>query len=238
LIDVIEINGQEIPATILYSEKRRTLGITIKPNGDVVIHAPSRYSREQILSFTTEKAEWILKHRNNFLSRQQVIRAYTTGEEIPFYDRNLLIQREAGSSFRARMEDNFLILSVPGGFNEEDIVKGCRDAVIYLYRRAGLGILSPLVDEYSKKLGISPPDIRIRVQDKKWGCCTPTHGLIFNVKILLAPPIIVKYLVVHEVCHIPHRNHQSGFWKAVQQLMPEYEEAETLLKTDGWKWIF
>lgn len=238
MIETIDLNGQEIPITLLLSEKRRTIGITVKQDGEVVIHAPVYYSRSEILSFTKEKADWILKHRNNFLSRKIITRTYANGEIIPFYDRNLVIQRETGKFFRAKMDGDYLILSIPDGFNEEEVIKGCRDAVIYLFRREGLGILSPLVEEYSKKLNITPPEIRIRVQDKKWGCCTPMNGLIFNVKIFLAPPIIVNYLVVHEVCHVPHRDHQAAFWNAVKCLMPNYEEAETILKRDGWKWIF
>jgi len=230
--------GMKIPVTIIYSAKRRTVGITVKQDGKVVVHAPEKYSCEKVISIASEKAEWIVKHRTNFLSREPISRAYAMGDILPFYDRNMVIQRVSGSSFRARIDGDSIIVSVPDGFPEKEVINGCREAVVYLYRREGLSVLRPLIEEYSSMLGVEPPSIRIRVQDKKWGCCTPNNGIIFNVKIFLAPSLVVRYLVVHELCHILHRDHQPGFWREVQRLMPEYREAEALLKSDGWKWIF
>ena len=50
--------------------------------------------------------------------------------------------------------------------------------------------------------------------------------------------IVIRYLVVHEVAHIRFRHHQESFWAEVERLMPEYREAERLIKEEGWQWVF
>ena len=56
--------------------------------------------------------------------------------------------------------------------------------------------------------------------------------------ILLAPAIVAEYIVVHELAHLRFRHHQKIFWDEVGRLMPGYRDAEKILKTEGWKFVF
>ena len=237
-MDTVTYEGEEIPLTVQYSERRRSLGITVKQTGEVVVRAPSYFSREKILAFAQSKAAWIAKHRTRFLSREVCQRTYTDGETIPFFGRNLTVSRVEGNCLKANIAGDSLIVTVPSSLTEEETVLGLRDAVTYLFRREGLNALKPAVQHYAELLGIEAPPVRIRIQTAKWGCCTPKNGIILNVKILLAPPVVAEYLIVHELAHIPHRNHQAEFWEEVERLMPNYRDAEALLKSDGWRWTF
>lgn len=237
-MDTVTYKGEEIPFTILSSEKRRTIGITVKQTGEVVVRVPVHVSQEKIVSYIQSKADWIAKHRTRFLSRGVCHRTYADGETLPYYGRELTISRTAGDCLKANIIGDSLLMTVPSTLTEEETILGLRDAVIYLYRREGLNTLKPIVKKYADLLGIEAPPVRVRIQTAKWGCCTPKNGIILNVKILLAPPIVAEYLVVHELAHIPHRNHQAEFWNEVERLMPNYRDAEALLKSDGWRWTF
>lgn len=239
-MDAVMIDGREVPVTLVFSTRRRTLGISVKPTGEVVIHAPARISREEALAFAQEKSAWIARHRETFLARPKIVRGYADGEKIPFFGRELTIQRTAyeGKTIRARLEDKTLSLMIPSFLSEEDAEASARDAVIFLYRRAGAAALEEFVQKYALAAGVPAPALRVRVQERKWGCCTPKNGIIINVKVLLAPKIVAEYLVVHEIAHLRFRHHQKTFWDEVRRLMPNYETAERLLKEDGWRWVF
>ncbi|HJK15028.1 MAG TPA: M48 family metallopeptidase, partial [Methanocorpusculum sp.] len=107
-----------------------------------------------------------------------------------------------------------------------------------LYRRIGISPLEEIIRHYSPLVGVDPPILRIRMQKRKWGCCTPKNGIIVNARILLAPKIVAEYIVVHELVHLRFRHHQKTFWNEVERLMPTYRDAETILKNDGWKFVF
>ena len=55
----------------------------------------------------------------------------------------------------------------------------------------------------------------------------------FNYRLLYAPPKVLDYVVVHELCHITHMNHSKDFWNMVASIMPDYKEAKQWLKEHG-----
>lgn len=75
--------------------------------------------------------------------------------------------------------------------------------------------------------------IAIRDQKTRWGSCSAKGTLSFNWRLMLAPPAILDYVVVHELCHLTHMNHSSAFWHAVGEVYPDYRTARKWLKDHG-----
>lgn len=75
--------------------------------------------------------------------------------------------------------------------------------------------------------------ITIRDQKTRWGSCSAKGTLSFNWKLMLAPPAILDYVVVHELCHLTHMNHSAAFWKKVESVYPDYRTARKWLKDHG-----
>lgn len=75
--------------------------------------------------------------------------------------------------------------------------------------------------------------ITIRDQKTRWGSCSARGTLSFNWRLMLAPPAILDYVVVHELCHLTHMNHSTAFWQAVESVYPDYRSARKWLKEHG-----
>lgn len=75
--------------------------------------------------------------------------------------------------------------------------------------------------------------ITIRDQKTRWGSCSARGTLSFNWRLMLAPPAILDYVVVHELCHLTHMNHSAAFWQAVESVYPDYRNARKWLKEHG-----
>lgn len=75
--------------------------------------------------------------------------------------------------------------------------------------------------------------ITIRSQKTRWGSCSSKGGLNFNWRLYLAPPEILDYVVVHELCHLVEMNHSKAFWDLVGSILPDYKEREQWLKDNG-----
>lgn len=86
---------------------------------------------------------------------------------------------------------------------------------------------------YAGKMGISYGRITIRRQKTRWGSCSQSGNLNFNCLLMLAPPGVVDYVVVHELCHRIEMNHSLRFWKLVGEVYPDYDRWKRWLKENG-----
>ncbi|HJJ28296.1 MAG TPA: SprT family zinc-dependent metalloprotease [Methanocorpusculum sp.] len=227
----------EILPCFVFFSPRRSRQLEIKQNGDVIVRMPDYADMENVRDFVTEKGDWILKHRKVFVARTMPKRRYETGDTMPFFGRELTIERKTGAA-RAQIAGDVLEIYLPEGFEGDEASDLARDVVILLYRRLGLKVLDAFVEKYAALEGVEKPPVRIKLQEKRWGSCTPKNGITINARVLLAPKIVAEYLVAHEVVHLRLRHHQASYWDEVGRVMPEYKEAERLLKEEGWGYIF
>ena len=91
------------------------------------------------------------------------------------------------------------------------------------------------VSYFARLMGVSYRNITIREQKTRWGSCSSEKNLNFNWKLILAPPEVLNYVVIHELCHLKEMNHSKAFWDEVEKVMPEYETYKLWLKENGWR---
>jgi predicted metal-dependent hydrolase len=90
--------------------------------------------------------------------------------------------------------------------------------------------------ELSRELGLPYERCVIKGQKTRWGSCSSSGIINLNDKLLLFPPEVVRYLMVHELCHTRHLNHSRRFWALVTQFEPNYKPLDRAL-SDAWQWI-
>ncbi len=101
------------------------------------------------------------------------------------------------------------------------------------YRQAAKEYIPKRADYYAQLLGVTYERIRIAEQKTRWGSCSSKGTLSFNWKLMLAPPKVLDYVVVHELCHRLEMNHSPRFWKQVENVIPDYKEYRKWLKENG-----
>ncbi|MCR5213353.1 MAG: M48 family metallopeptidase [Eubacterium sp.] len=91
---------------------------------------------------------------------------------------------------------------------------------------------------FAPLVGVTYGRITVRNQKSRWGSCSSKGNLNFNVALMLAPPEVLDYVVVHELSHRIYMNHSKDFWAKVESVCPSYKEHEKWLKTEGAKLIY
>ena len=93
--------------------------------------------------------------------------------------------------------------------------------------------LSRRVSFWAPQVGVSFERITIRAQRTRWGSCSNGGNLNFNCLLMISPPEIRDYVVIHELCHRKHMNHSPGFWSEVAKHCPDYARHRKWLKDRG-----
>ncbi len=86
---------------------------------------------------------------------------------------------------------------------------------------------------YCPRLGIAPTVIRVRPLKSLWGSLDTRDRVTLDLALALAPPAALKYVLVHELCHLRVRNHSPRFWKLVASFLPHWQEQRDWLRVNG-----
>ena len=86
---------------------------------------------------------------------------------------------------------------------------------------------------FAPLVGVRYGRIAVRSQHTKWGSCSARGNLNFNCLLLLTPPEVLDYVVVHELCHLLELNHSARFWQHVERVLPNWRESRSWLREHG-----
>ncbi len=89
------------------------------------------------------------------------------------------------------------------------------------------------VEYFAPLVGVDYGRITIRRQKTRWGSCSAPGNLNFNLLLMLTPPQVIDYIVVHELCHRKEMNHSPRFWAEVERVLPDYRSQQKWLKENG-----
>ena len=115
-------------------------------------------------------------------------------------------------------------LQAEGSFTEQEIAR-----MVKLAKQ----VIPEKVAYYARIMGVTYGRISIRRQKTRWGSCSREGNLNFNCLLMLAPPEVLDYVVVHELSHRLEMNHSARFWAQVTKVIPEYRTPRKWLKEQG-----
>jgi predicted metal-dependent hydrolase len=232
--------GWTIPYDITYSHRRHSISIIVHRTKRVEIKAPSGTPASYIHGLAGKKVTWIVKRLMLLDSMAELPeeRKYHEGEVFFFLGDPLLLS-VTGEPVTGgiRCDEGHLVVNVPGSIPGPDCREYTRRRVLDWYRDQADRIISEKIQEFAVFLDIVPPPFRLRNARRRWGSCNHKNHLNFNIRLVMAPVSLIEYVVMHELCHIRHKNHSGEFWESLRHLMPDYRERRELLKREGHRYV-
>jgi len=202
--------------------------LSFDEDGGLIIKSP-KVTQRQIEKLLIKKAGWITKSRQKLLAKKGKTLRFEEGEEIYFMGRafplTLNISFDHKFSLDFTMQEGFSITSEsydPDYFQQR---------LDHFYKLQALEIVPQLVEYYSQQMQLFPSKVSFRKAKTRWGSCSNKNSISLNYRMMKLPLDIIKYIIVHELAHIEHKDHQKKFWNLVASTMPSYEEYEAQLKT-------
>ncbi len=112
-------------------------------------------------------------------------------------------------------------------------VERLSEAELAALKKAASAVFSERAAFFAPRLGVRYQRLTVRCQKSKWGSCSGKGNLSFNCLLLLAPPEVLDYVVVHELCHLLEMNHSPRFWALVESILPDCAERRRWLREHG-----
>ncbi|WP_019601407.1 M48 family metallopeptidase [Teredinibacter turnerae] len=215
------------------STDRSTTDIVIERNGSVVVRPPQHFSEDQVDEVVRSKRMWIYRNLAEWrdLNATAVVREWVNGETFLYSGRSYRLSLVGDQDCDLKLQDGRFCLRRE--LVDTEGAKGAKQAFEHYFAARGLARIRDRVKYYAPKVGVEPASVVIKEMGYRWANCSKSNALAFHWKCMMAPPQIIDYIVVHELCHIHHRNHSDKFWNEVDKVMPDYRERKNWLRLNG-----
>lgn len=224
---------KDIEYRLLPGTARQTTDIVIERDGCVTVRPPARMTPEQVDETVLSRRHWIYRNLAEWrdLNATRVVREWVNGESFLYLGSayRLLLVAEQDEPLKLKDGRFCLLRSVV----EQGGKTAAQDAFRDFYIARGMSRLSQRVSHFAPRVGVQPGPLHVKELGFRWASSLPGGGLHFNWKCLMAPPKITDYIVVHELCHMHHRDHTDLFWNEVDRVMPDYRERKEWLRQRG-----
>lgn len=208
------IEDTTITFQVIYT-KRTQFALDIAPEGHITVKAPKSSTETEIYDFIKKNKRQLIK-----LTKRLENPVYIKREKDYDQDENLLY-------FGKVCKLNDLLESIP-----EDTEK-IQIALKKFYTKETKKIVLKRVAYFEKIIGVKSTNVTIVDSAKSWGTCNSNRELTFNYRLSMAPIQTIDSVVIHELCHILHMNHDRSFWRKVGRYDANYEQNHAYLDRLG-----
>lgn len=210
----IDFENHVIEFNVQYGNGKK-ISIHIDSSGRITLKAPKKTSEETIKSVVERNGKVILEKLKSIEADSETLKLKAYEEEGKFlylgkyYSLHELIEIE--------------------GLNEEELKLKLKK----FYFSSCKKIVGERIKSYQLQLKVKPKMFEIVESRTKWGSCSSDKKLTFNYRLAMAPIEVIDYVIIHELCHLLHMNHDRSFWRRVGSIMPDYKEKEEFLARYG-----
>lgn len=216
----LQYGSKRIDYSLEYSY-RKSLGITVTPEMEVLVRAPMDTALEEIETKLKKRAAWILKQQSFFLTfhPRTPDKRFVSGESHLYLGRQYRLRIVSGTKNSVHFNGRELVVTKRPRSMAEQLIHDW-------YRMKAKEVFAALAEPWIQrfeKYQVAPQDIYLQSMPTRWGSCTPSGKLILNPELIKAPKGCIEYVIVHELCHLIHRHHTAAFFALQTGEMPDWE---------------
>lgn len=226
IIFMNNVDANSYPTKILWSN-RRSLSLSVLQSGEVVIKAPVGLPMTEIEKFVKQKERWIQSKLD------RVNRVNLQNQDIINYQK-VLVFGEKYSGYRTQKVKKITLTSkallVPEKIGDEQLLGKIKS----WYKLYAKKVLGDRLLEVSQHTHLTVAKFCIGDTRGRWGACYAAGKISLNWRVIMLPPNLIDYVIVHELMHLKEMNHSPAFWENVGKVLPEYKSLRQQIKSFGY----
>jgi len=212
------------PLIIRSKKRRRTVALHVARDGQLTVQAPLHTSVRWIESFIASRAAWITQRRKELaLKAAHTPTPFTQGSTLDLAGETLSLKIVQGSYAPLVRHDDFLCLSLPASLSEGEQQAEIRTELVLWAKKQARRLFQERLAFWAKRMELTPLRLVLCAPKRQWGSCTSKNEIRLNWHLIFANPDLLDYVIVHELAHIPHKNHSAAFWRHVGRFIPDWK---------------
>lgn len=214
---------------VRFLASRQTLAIEVHPDSRVLVRAPIGCSEARISERVRKRAAWIGRQLAEFerYRPRTPARQYVSGESHLYLGRQYRLKLVLGDAESVKLTRGQLLVTLRGKLETERVK-------VLMHRwyldRAHVAFTEVLNASVRHFKGVEHLRLIVRAMQSRWGSLSCAGTMTLNADLVRAPRSCIEYVVVHELCHIGHRDHDARFFKLLGQVMPDWKERKQRLE--------
>ncbi|WP_329905024.1 SprT family zinc-dependent metalloprotease [Porphyromonas pogonae] len=229
--DIILVGHPAISLNIIYS-KRRSMGIYIYANGCAEVRIPHYTSINEIQEFVQSRSNWIEKHRAKIEAYQKQSSNdevdYTEGTPLRLLGKSYRLQIYESPVISVKIIDDKIVLHCPKDTNRKNIISAWYTMIGKKFLPS---LFRPVINQFQNKYKVIPQELKYRKMKSKWGSCSSTGTITLNTELIKAPESCIRYVMIHELCHLLEHNHSKHFYHYLEAEVPDWKSLKQELNT-------
>ena len=216
---IISYNKQTIQLLIKKNKLSKNYKLTFdKKNLRGLVSIPNYVSFKSGLEFANENVKWLYEEINKILPLVLI----KHNASLLIMGKRMKIIFEEDNFNKVYIKNNKIII-VSFNHGHKKIFKKWIVSQI-------LNQSKNFVDIISEQLDLNIKALKISNSFNYWGSCNSAGIIHLNWRLIFAPTKILKYIIVHELCHLKEFNHTKNFWMLVKRFCPDYKNQILWLK--------
>lgn len=220
--------------------RRRSIGFVIGPEG-LTVSAPRWVGVADVEAALREKARWILRKLQEQQDRARRLAQarvdWKDGTTVPFLGETVIVVVDPRVTGAVLHSDAASLPGVPRltlhvGLPHAAAPSQLRDAVQSWLQRQARRVFEERCAEFAQRLGVQVRRLSLSSASTRWGSARADGSIRLNWRLVHFAVPVIDYVVAHELAHLREMNHSGAFWDVVRSVMPDYEQARGVLKTE------
>ena len=226
----LTVGAEEVELEIIRSS-RRTLALYVRPGGTLLIRAPWYVPAYVLMHFAHEKTDWIIRQREKLRDVKPHAEAPPLhyGSVIPWLGMDLTIAPADRTGNSAWHNGTELLVSVAGEPAPEKLTAVVEGWYLQEARKYFTTRTAELARTHAALLP-APKSVGVRKMKRRWGTCHANGAVWFNRELIKKDPVLVDYVIIHELCHLVHPNHGKEYYALLGSIIPDYHELKHKLQ--------
>jgi predicted metal-dependent hydrolase len=226
--NVIQFGDQQV-SYLLKRSKRKSLGIEVNSDGQLIVTAPDYIPIDKIEWALDKRQSWILekiKEKSDNLQIQPK-RKYVSGESINLFGRQYYLKIVESDTSSISIVDDQIMASLA---SEDDPREKIEDWLLKELNNVVSNKLETCLGRFNDIHEIvQNPIFKIKRMKRRWGSCSAKGEISLNFNLFAAPAECIEYIICHELTHLIHPNHSDEFYHSLKRLCPNYQALKTQL---------
>lgn len=220
----------EFGTCALKRSDRKTLGISVNPDGTIELAAPKGCPIDDIVARMHRRRQWINRQRKYFaqFNKTKNPLRHCSGATHRYLGRQYRLKVSESPNESVKLKGGYFLIEARD-INEEHIQQLFEQ---WLREHAAIQFTKHIEKwkSWCQRRQLPEPKLMIRKMPKRWGSAHPSGRILLNPDLVKAPSVCIDYVITHEICHLKHPQHDRAFYNLLAEMCPNWQSVKLRLE--------